>query len=285
MIKFIAFILLGVLLLSISGIAWLFFNQEKLLFFPEVLPSDFTFNFPAPFREGSLRLNSETDSSEKNKSEANLSYLIFNSESSKGTILYFHGNAGSLKDWGFAAAELAEKTGWSVWIMDYPGYGKSTGPLPKTEERLIAAGRRIRAEIEKTGSTMPLVLFGRSLGSGIAVNLAHEARPDGLILETPYRSIAKLGHELFPILPEFFSRFDLNCEILLPNLGSTPVLIFHGTEDEVIPVRHGNFLAQLMPQFRLVTIPGGKHNNLPQYSQYWSSMLDFLEGLTAKKVE
>ncbi len=258
-----------VLLLASIGIGLFYFNQEKVLFFPEVLPDNFKFSFPGEVRESNIKLGSG----------GSINYLAFNPGSTKGLVLYFHGNAGSLKDWGFAASDIAKNTGWGVWIMDFPGYGKSTGPLPKNEKVLIEMGRALRDEISREKPQLPLVLFGRSVGSGIATALAFEKRPAGLILETPYRSIAKLGHEIYPFLPEFFSRFDLDNEKLLPSVDSTPVLILHGTSDSVIPFKHGKFLSELKPQARLVIFQGGDHNNLDNFPEYWPAVASFLSGL------
>ena len=263
---------IGSVLFALLGLAlvFLYFNQEHLVFFPQRLAPDFRFEFGAPFREGNLALPSGQTAN----------YLVFNEETrahpAKGTILYFHGNAGSLAEWGHGALELARKTGWSVWIMDYPGFGKSPGPLPGNEKPLLALGRAFCAEIGRTHGARPLVLFGRSLGSGISAQLARESGERALILETPYRSIAQLGHELYPFLPTSFARFDLNTEKVLPDLRNLPILILHGTADEVVPYAHGQALSRLNPGVTFVTIPGGRHGDLSEHSEYWPAIENFL---------
>lgn len=257
------------LILLLVGIVIFYFNQEKIVFFPEVLSPNFKFNFPVDFKESNMKLSSGQ----------NVNYLVFNSESTKGQILYFHGNAGSLKDWGFVSSEIVKNTGWSVWIMDYPGFGKSPGPLPKNEKLLIEMGRSFWDEMAKEKPHLPIVLFGRSIGSGMASALAVEKRPAAMILESPYLSIAKLGHEIYPFLPESFSRFDLNNEKWVKLADSTPILILHGTDDSVIPFRHGEHLSQLNSQAQLVAIQGGDHNNLEDYPLYWTAILNFLSAL------
>lgn len=253
------------------GLVALYFNQEKLLFFPEKIPESYQFHFQQPFRESKLTLASgET-----------VDYLIFNPNSKKGVILYFHGNAGSLRDWGYVANDIASKTGWSIWIMDYPGFGKNSGSLPKTEKLLIEMGRAFRNAISHENKDLPFVIFGRSLGSGIATILASEKAPDGLILETPYRSIARLGHEIYPFLPEAFSRFDLNSEKTLPKVDSkTAILILHGTQDRVIPFAHGEILSTLKLQAQFVAFQGGDHNNLSSFPSYWPTVERFFSGLS-----
>lgn len=275
MIRGLIVVLLGISVLIMSLIAWFYFHQERLVFFPEKLAQDFSFNFAAPFREANIELNS----GEK------ISYLVFNEKSTKGSILYFHGNAGSLRDWGFVASELAKQTGWAVWIMDYPGYGKSSGRLPKNEKVLLAMGQALYSKIAQEKPHLPMVLFGRSIGSGIATMLAVNNATTGLILESPYRSIAKLGKEIYPFLPEAFSRFDLDNENVLMNANNLPVLMLHGTADEVIPITHSEVLSRLNPQTKLVVIQNASHNNLDQFAQYWPAVQKFLSRLTHSHTE
>jgi hypothetical protein len=260
-------VLIGFFILVLTGISWFYFNQEKWIFFPETLNKDFKFNFVTDFKEKNLKL----------KSGEIINYLIFNDGSEKGSVLYFHGNAGSLKDWGLVASEISKRTGWEVVIMDFPGYGKSTGNLPKNHRVLVEMGRALRNEILNKNSERPFILFGRSIGTGIAVALAAEKKPSGLILETPYRSFAKLGREFYPFLPESFSRFDLDNEKSMKSFESMPGLILHGTNDSVIPFEHSKVLNSLNSGFELVAIEGGDHNNLREFPTYWPSVEQFLK--------
>lgn len=261
--------LFSIALLMMLAIAVFYFNQERLIFFPEKLAEDFSFHFPIPFREANIQL----------KSGQKINYLVFNSESNQGTILYFHGNAGSLKEWGFVASDLVKHTGWAVWIMDFPGYGKSGGRLPKTEKILLEMGRALRSKLSQEKPHSPVVLFGRSIGSGIATALAAEHHPSGLILEAPYRSIAKLGKEIYPFLPEVFSRIDLDNEKALSAIHSMPVLIIHGSKDEVIPINHSKVLSGVNAEIKLIVIPDANHNNLDSFPAYWPAVHGFLLGL------
>jgi alpha-beta hydrolase superfamily lysophospholipase len=265
---------LGLLLvLLFSGLLLLYFNQERLLFYPERLSAGYSFQFPNEFQEANLELSGGEF----------VNYLVFNASSTKGILLYFHGNAGSLASWGFVADELAQRTGWCVWMMDYPGFGKSSGALPKTEKILFEMGHSILAEVRKVNPQPPTVLFGRSVGTGIASDLAAKTEVAGLVLESPYRSIAKLGHEIFPLLPESFSRFHLDNESVLKVLKDTPIAIFHGSSDEVIPVAHGRFLSGLQSPLKYVEIKNGFHNNLSDFSDYWTELQLFLEPIANSK--
>ena len=268
-------ILIIIFIILFSFVAWFYLNQEKWMFFPERLAQGFAFNFPTPSKEGNLNLSS----GEK------INYLTFNENSSKGIVLYFHGNAGSLKDWGFVASEISHRTGWGVCIMDFPGYGKSTPNLAKNNKVLVEMGRVFREEIIKNNPERPFVLFGRSIGTGIAVALASEKNPSGVILESPYKSIAKLGREFYPFLPEAFSRFDLDNEKMMKSFQSIPTLIIHGTKDSVIPFSHAKALSSIDPAFEFVPVEGGDHNNLREFEVYWPSVEQFFKKLEKAKMK
>ncbi len=273
--------------LFLLGLGYFYFTQERLLFFPEVLPSNFKFEFSGEFSEHNLQVG-----------ESKINYLTFRGGSPKGVIIYFHGNAGSLQNWGFVAERLANVSGWEVVIVDYPGFGKSSGPLPKTERPLLEVARAMKNEVLKSSKQRPVVVFGRSLGSGIATALAKEWPVAGLILETPYRSLARLGHEIYPFLPEFFCRFDLDNERDLAalnqtpdstsnstsSLNSTPTLILHGHEDEVIPFAHGEFLSRSHGQIEFVAIQGGRHNDLAKFAEFESTILNFLNARLVSEI-
>jgi len=255
------------LLGAILGISILYFYQERILFFPSTLEKNHVFNFSTPYSEAFLQL----------EDGRNIHYLTFEAQDAEGVILYFHGNAGNLSDWGTVASELAEKTNWSVWIMDYPGFGKSDGPLPKNEKVLLEIGVGLSRQLKLQHPNKPIVLFGRSVGSGISTLVATITKPSALILETPYISIAKLGHEIYPILPESFARFDLDNESNLKHLESTPTLILHGSSDQVIPFSHGEYLAKIHNNIEFIPFKDGGHNNLSRQAQYWDSLTKFLE--------
>lgn len=248
-----------------------YFHQEKILFFPELLEKNYRFNFPDA-KEADLGL----------ENGRSVNYLVFNSQSTLGSILYFHGNAGSLKSWGFVAQEIAQKTGFSVWIVDYPGYGKSDGPLPKTEKILFEVSDKLLNAVVIANPLIPIIAFGRSVGCGIASHLALNSQVSALVLETPYRSLAKLGHELYPFLPEFFSRFDLDVEKDLENTFSKQILVIHGTRDEVIPFHHGKFVGEKFSNTLFIPVEGGGHNNLSEFPEYWPALTKFVSSLGKK---
>ena len=165
------------------------FFQKRLIFFPEVLPRDFKFNF-----------DSSPDEKWLDFQGSKINSLLFKATNSKGLILYFHGNAGNLESWGDVAKELSERSAWVVWILDYPGFGKSEGHI-SSEQQLHELAKLFWDEAQKLYPSSTVLIYGRSIGTGIAAQLAADSAPNGMILESPYSGLQALAHAKFPWLP------------------------------------------------------------------------------------
>jgi len=245
----------------------LYFAQEYLIFPGAKLPSDFTFRFGLEFEERLLDFEGQRIDS-----------LLFHPANSKGLILYFHGNAGNLEGWGQVGQQLAEKTHMSVWIMDYPGYGKSEGRI-SSEGKLHRLAEAFFAAAEKlSGGGEHLIVYGRSVGTGLASRLASEHRVGALILESPFFSLSSVVADKMSWVPSFLLRYKFRSDLWLPKVQS-PVLMIHGDNDEIIPVSQGRDLAALQPSTVFVTVAGGHHNDLPEYPAYWDAIDSFLRTL------
>lgn len=252
--------LLKILALALVGAHVLvYFFQEKLIFLPEKLGADFRFHFSRPFEEFSIP-----------RDGAILNALRFRVENPKGIIVYFHGNAGSLREWGETGATLS-RLGYEVLIYDYRGYGKSTGRI-RSESELVDDARAVVAVARKDYPEDRLVLFGRSLGSGIAVQLAAEMKPRLLILESPYRNVTGVARKQYPFLAPFIVRYPFRSDRFAKKVAS-PVVVIHGEFDEVIPV---GFAENLVEDFAFPVgyhrIAGGHHNDLDQFPDYRTAL-------------
>ncbi|MFD2725402.1 alpha/beta hydrolase [Hyunsoonleella rubra] len=241
----------------------LYFMQEKLLFLPSVLPQDYQFESLHSFEEINLKADDG----------GTLNAIHFKLEAPKGVILYFHGNAGDLSRWGTIAEFFVDK-GYDVLIMDYRNFGKSTGKLSETA---FYTDAQLFYDYLKTNyAESDITLYGRSLGTGIATFLASENNPKQLVLETPYYSMAHVGKSRYPILPVDtllkyrFPTFEFIQKV------KCPILMFHGTDDGVIPYDSAEKLFQNAPkpQTIFITIKGGNHNNLIEFETYRNAIED-----------
>lgn len=257
-------VLKAVVIIVVILFVALFFFQERLLFFPSKLPKDYTFNFKSKFEERWLKVG-----------DSEVHNLYFEASNAPGTILYFHGNGGAMDGWGEVASDLADRTGWSIWMVDYPSYGKSLGTI-KSEEELHQIALAAYAEVQKLSANKKIVLYGRSLGSGIATRLASIKDVAGLVLETPYYSVSDMAKIRFPFIPSFIVRYKMPSNEWIQNV-KCPKLFVHGTADDVIPYSQGQKLyAETPGPKEFLTIEGENHSNLPSHSEYWASLKSFL---------
>jgi uncharacterized protein len=249
--------------------AWikLDFILERILFQPTKLDSNYAFQFNRPFEE--LNLFPEKD--------VVINALYFKTKDPKGIFLYFHGNRDNIQRWGKISSELGDYFHYDVFVMDYRGYGKSVGI--RDEDALNRDALFCYNYVKTNYLPKETIIYGRSLGTGIASCLASEIKADKLILETPYHSfndIASGYFSLFSIehkLPYKLSSFQYLQSV------DCPILMIHGTEDEVVPYSSGKKLYESLvnKNVTFITIQNGKHNNLgDDYKDYWEAMTAFL---------
>ena len=262
-LKIILLVLLGVYVLSGVG---LYFIQERFIFLDEVLAPGFKFDFQSPFTE--VNFNAADG--------ANLHGLHFTHDRPKGVILYYHGNAQSLKRWG-KVVQYHYGLGYDVLIMDYRGYGKSTGK--RTHESMLTDASLWYDYAKERYPEDQITVYGRSLGTGLATYVASQHSPLKLILETPYHNFQSLAQRYYPIFPVGIAlRFNFKSYEYVKGV-KCPIYIFHGTEDEVVPYAHGYKLYKEIPagQAKLITIPGGEHKNLVEFDQFKEELERLLE--------
>ena len=249
--------------LSVITSAIFLFNrcsmQENLIFFPEKLPADYKLQFPWPFEEMHIKSGG-----------ALLHALYFPVKNPNGCIIYFHGNAGSLRTWGFIAEDFISRK-YDLAILDYRGYGKSEGKI-KNEKMLHEDAENFYLQVMKRCPGGKTVIYGRSIGSGIASALALKHRPDMLILESPYTSIPDLASFHYSIVPKFFVKYKLNVLDDVRNL-TCPLVIFHGTEDNIIPLEMSKKISSAANEkHKLILIEGGGHNDLSTFTEYQKNL-------------
>lgn len=243
------------------GIA-LYHLQQKFLFHPKALLKDFQFRFDIPFKEVNIPMT-ETEN-------LNLIEFFPNDSGSKGVVIYFHGNSDNVTRYAKHATSFT-KSGYEVWIPDYPGYGKTTGKL--TEENFYRQAKEVYKLAHSKFSADSIIVYGKSLGSGVASHIAANYPCKRLILETPFYSIPSLYSHYAPIYPvKRMSHFEFPVGENLKEVKA-PVTIFHGTDDGVIPYNNASLLKKdLKPGDEFITVQGGTHNNLVTFALYQSKL-------------
>lgn len=253
-LKYVVLILFG---LYVMIGASLYLIQGKLLFHPTVLEQDYQYQFNYPFEEVFL----------KTKGDAVINAIHFKIDNPKGVILYFHGNAGDLSRWGTIAEFFVEQQ-YDVFIMDYRTYGKSTGAL--SEQALYDDAQMCYDYLLQQYNADDITLYGRSLGTGIAANLASRNTIEQLILETPYYSMVDVAKQRFPMFPiSYLLRYRFPTYEFLESV-EVPIIIFHGTDDAVVPFSSGEKLFDSISHKKaeFIQVDGGHHNDLIQFKSY-----------------
>lgn len=177
------------------------------------------------------------------------------------TILYFHGNAGSLA----ARAERIRRfmdEGWGVCMMSYRGYSGGTGS-PSETANVADARLAYGALVQEGVDPASIILYGESLGTGVAVRLATERPAAGLVLDAPYTSITEVAMQAYPFLPvRAFLKDRYESRNYIPQVR-IPLLILHGERDEVIPASMGRELFALANEpKRLAMFPNAGHMDI-----------------------
>jgi hypothetical protein len=179
------------------------------------------------------------------------------------TVLYCHGNGGNLTNVGWIAEELSTR-GFDSLVFDYRGYGRSDGRVGG-ETGLYADTDAVYDHLtrDRRVSAERLVLYGQSLGSAAAIDVASRRGCAALIVESGLSSASDMGAVAFPWMPRFLHSLARNRFESARKIANVkcPVLVTHGTSDPVIPVDQGHKLYQSAPDpKRLIIVPGGDHN-------------------------
>ncbi|MYA15378.1 MAG: hypothetical protein F4Z28_00695 [Gammaproteobacteria bacterium] len=243
---------------GVCALLWAF--QERLIFYPRSMG-------PAPPNPPAAPIDIP-------RGDAVLRGWVVNAESDGPLIVYFGGNAEEVSrnthNWARRAATTV--------LVNYRGYGESTGKPGEAALRgdAVAISEWARARFPER----PLVLFGQSLGSGIAVLASPVVRPDALILISPYRSVEHIARRALPIVPvRGLLRHRFAAETVVADLPRT--LVFASPQDEVIGFKENQAMVEAMNaaakepvelrQFRL------RHNQFLNHPPVWQAVDEFLE--------
>lgn len=257
-------VFLSILVVVLGIFLFLYLRQEKMIFLAEKLPRNHVFNFPGDVEERFMKLESgET-----------IHALQFRVKEPKGIVFYYHGNAGSLASWGQWASVFQEH-GWDVFMYDYRGYGKSTGWI-HNETQLHVEAEEIYQKIIPEYQDKRVILYGRSLGTGIAAKLATIHEPESLVLCTPYYNFDDVVKYNYPLVPvSILLKYKFRTNHYLKAL-SCPIYLLHGTEDELVPYESSVKLEKIGDNIELTTIKGAMHSDLVDYPEFREKIEDIL---------
>jgi pimeloyl-ACP methyl ester carboxylesterase len=265
------------LLYCIIGIAF-YYGQEALLFHPVAVDRNVKYDFGQPYTEVNLPFDKETNlniiefkaTDHQDFRAAGESKFRVPDSLTRGVVLYFHGNRRNISWYAQYAADFTSK-GYEVWMLDYPGFGKSTGKL--SEQKLYDYALQLYKLARSRWQPSQIILYGKSLGTGIAAELASVRDCRRLILECPYYSLESVTRHYFPVYPlGNMLHYHFPTNSYLPAV-TAPITIFHGSSDWLIPYSNAVRLKPLLkPGDDFITIEGGGHNDLHDF-------LPFRQGL------
>jgi hypothetical protein len=251
-----------------------YFLQERVLFKPEKLPEDFEFKYDNQVFD---EYNIEIDEG------VNINGVHFKVRRPKGIVLYLKGNSRSIKGWGKFAIDFT-RLGFDVLMVDYRGFGKSTGI--RTEASIKRDLQYVYDELKKQVPEKYIILYGRSLGSGFATKLASTNNPRMLVLDAPYFSMRHIAKKYMLFMPMSFAmRFPIKTYKWIQYV-KCPIKIIHGTNDKLIPFKTSIKLSKINATYaRLYPVIGGGHNDLHTFPQFHRFLEEILHAKLPKEID
>lgn len=253
--------------------ALLYLLQERLIFLPRSLPES--------TRQALRALPGVTEIEVRAADGTRLhGWLRHGAEEAAGRpglVIYFGGNAEEVSGQVFEADAIAP---WSLAAFNYRGYGLSEGR--PGEAALVADALVIHDQLASREDVDPerVVVFGRSLGSAVAVPLAVARPVRGVLLVSPFDSLKSVGQRHYPFVPvSLMLRHPFDSLAHAPAIGA-PLLALAGERDRIVPSPHSRRLhdAWRGPK-RWVLLPGADHNRIHLHPGYWPAIRDFLASL------
>lgn len=242
--------------------------QEKIVFLPSALDASHVFEFKSPFDEYLW----ETEF------EGRISCIHFKCEHPKGVIVYYHGNSDNLARWG-AIAESLTLFSYDVLVIDYRGYGKSTGA--RNEQYLYSDAQAAYDFARKNYGEEKTVVYGRSLGGAFAVKTGAQNQPKAVVLEAAFYNLQDVVNRWLPVKvtdrvsPRMTYHFLSNQNIEDLNV---PLYQFHGMQDKIVPVSSGRKLFEHFQNIRpdlekeFIEIPEAGHDDLADFAVYQETL-------------
>jgi pimeloyl-ACP methyl ester carboxylesterase len=249
----------AVAVLYVVALGALYLLQERIIFPGDPLPPGHVFRFNQRFEEVTIPV-----------AGARLSALHFRQPSPRGLVFFIHGNAGNLETWT-SGVDFYRRANYDLFIFDFRGYGKSTGRI-ESEAQLLADVQAAYDAVAPRYRDVPIVVYGRSIGTALAAQVAARNDPALLVLVTPYTSLGAIARRMYPWAPGALLRYPLRTDAALADVRC-PILLLHGTHDRLIPIGESRaLLARARAPIELVTVDGASHNDIQEYPPYLAAL-------------
>ncbi len=236
--------------LYVLGCSYMYFFQESFLFHPEKLSANHTYVFDETFEEIPLKSLDGTI----------LSSVLFKADSSKGVVFYLHGNSGNIQTIEDMVKDFTDLN-YDLFVFDYRNFGKSGGDL-ESEKQLFQDAQLAYDTLLTRYDQSQIIVMGYSMGTGLAAELCSHNQPKQLLLLAPYFSMIDMMQTSYPIVPTFLLNYPLETDKYIQKC-TMPIIIFHGTNDEVIPYNSSVRLKKLVKKTdRMITLKGQIHRGV-----------------------
>jgi hypothetical protein len=259
-------ILLSALVYFCFG-ATLLVNQSRFIFFPDNVLSATPEKLGLSYREVEFFT----------ADRVRLHGWLIPAREARGVILFCHGNAGNISH-RLETIDIFHRLGYTTFIFDYRGYGRSDGTPSEEGTYLDAeAAWDYLVRQEKTAPA-EIIVFGRSLGGAIAAQLAARVTPRACVLESAFTSAGDMAADMYPLFPaRLLCRFDYDTEAAVRRIRC-PLLIIHSPEDDIVPFDHGRRLFAAAGEPKTFLRIHGNHNAgfLLSGKEYETGLADFL---------
>jgi len=261
LLTFIA-VCIGSLFFFLCASLYYYQKQDSIIFqTPPPLPKHFTYQCRYPFTEVFIHIEQKKF----------LNGLLFSHPSNEGVVMFFHGRGTDLSSCHNRAIDFLQR-GYDVFMLDYRGFGKSSPGFK--EKWLLEDGECAYQFLLQKYTEDQIIVYGHSLGTAIATWTAQKYQPKMLILEAPFYNILDISSNETPFLPKCLVKcllkYHFSIDRWIQNVTS-PIYIFHGMQDKVIPYTQSQKLYASIPdhhEIEAIFIHNAGHNNIRYHNLY-----------------
>ncbi|MBI3187108.1 MAG: alpha/beta hydrolase [Gammaproteobacteria bacterium] len=251
---------------------YVYFMQSSLIFYPDIAGRELV---TTPEMIGLAYQDIELHTEDNIK----LHGWFIPNKNAKGTVLFFHGNAGNISH-RLDSIDIFHRMDLNVFIIDYRGYGQSEGDITENGTYQDAEAAWKYLTHTQGISDNKIIIFGQSLGASIAGWLASRHTPAALIIESGFTSVPAMGQRLYPFLPvRWLARYQYNTKQYVSAVAC-PVMVAHSKDDEIIPYDEGREIFDAAPEPKRFLEMRGGHNDgfMVSGSDYTEGLKSFIHG-------